>query len=263
MANGSRLVGTSLAAAPDIVFTALFGDYERLNEQPSAGGSTARFICFTDNAELRSDSWEIELVKPLMPWDASRSSRYIKTLAYRQFTESSRSLYIDNSVVLTEDPRELLDFWLANSKISMLPHSSRSTVADEFKACLRGGLDNPSRLKEQRKFYREALPSVLDMKPFWGGMIARRNTPDVESLMQMWFLLILRFSRRDQLSLPAAIALTGVDVMPIEGTITSSPWHLWPVLADRQMKSRVVTTRGRVRLSLGSYLRSLARRENV
>lgn len=247
---------TDNADGRDVVFTALFGEYEPLHEQPIAHASDARFVCFTDDTKVASESWEIRVVKPLLPGDPSRSSRFIKTLAYREFG-NSRSLYIDNSVQLRGDPSSLLDSWLADQPIAMMAHESRQTVSDEIKACLRYGVDAPGRLREQRTYYRQFLPEALAMRPFWGGMIARRSDARTEQLMHAWFTHILRFSRRDQISLPAASLQTGVAIRTVPGLNSESEWHDWPVVTGRSHGQRIVTARGQVRRLAGEKWRRL------
>ena len=247
---------TYAAEGRDVVFTALFGRYEGLNEQPVTHASNARFVCFTDVPELASDSWEIRVVDPLLPGDPSRSSRFVKALAYREFGHS-RSLYIDNSVQLKDDPSSLLDSWLADQPIAMKAHETRQTVSDEITACLRYGVDAPSRLREQRTYYRQFLPEALAMRPFWGGMIARRPDAGLEQLMKVWFAHILRFSRRDQISLPAASLQTGVAIRKVFGLNSESEWHDWPVVTGRRHGQRIVTARGQVRRLAGDQWRRL------
>ncbi len=42
-----------------VVYTALFGDYEALNEQPCPNREGIDFICLTDSSDLRSSSWKV------------------------------------------------------------------------------------------------------------------------------------------------------------------------------------------------------------
>lgn len=49
------------------VYTALLGRYEELNEQPTALNTDIPFICFTDDPNLVSETWQIHLVDPLFP----------------------------------------------------------------------------------------------------------------------------------------------------------------------------------------------------
>lgn len=61
----------------DCVYTVLTGDYELLNEQPTAADSDWEFICLTDSPTLRSDSWQIRRVLPAFEMDPIRSQRIL------------------------------------------------------------------------------------------------------------------------------------------------------------------------------------------
>ncbi len=69
------------------VFTVLTGGYEPLNEQPAARDSRLRFICFTDDPALTSETWEMRRFTPVFPGDAIRSARTIKILPFAQLPE--------------------------------------------------------------------------------------------------------------------------------------------------------------------------------
>ena len=104
----------------DIVFTALFGHYEKINELKINLPSKTRYICFTDSKEVLSETWEVVLVEPYDLASSARSSRYIKMFGYTYFPKNTRSLYIDNSVELKVDGKEILDNWLGSSAIAMI-----------------------------------------------------------------------------------------------------------------------------------------------
>jgi len=61
------------------VYTVLSGGYEQLNEQPMARQSRLKFICFTDDPELTSESWEIRPMVPILADDPVRSQRAYNT----------------------------------------------------------------------------------------------------------------------------------------------------------------------------------------
>src|SRR3954470_4532147 len=65
-------------ASRTVVYTAVLGGDQPLREQPVAGDSTADFLCFTDDADLRSQTWEPVLVQPRLAGDVVRSARYLK-----------------------------------------------------------------------------------------------------------------------------------------------------------------------------------------
>ena len=80
-------------------------------------------------------------------------------------------------------------------------HSFRSSVLDEFLVVLDDELDDPSRILEQLEHYARTRPEVLERRPFWNAIIARRWSPLVEAAMTVWWEHVLWYSRRYQLSL--------------------------------------------------------------
>jgi hypothetical protein len=230
-----------MTGSPACVFTAVFGGYESLNPQPRAEGSEDRWLCFTDDPELVSDHWEVVLVEPVLPLDPHRSSRHIKMLGHPLVREYERTLWIDNSVVLHQAPGTVTDEWLAAADAALCEHSYRDTVLDEFIAVLDDSLDDPGRILEQLDHYSRSMPEVLDQRPLWGALIARRWTSEVDAAMTTWWTHLLRYSRRDQLSLIAAITTTGLDIERITLDNFASPLHEWPVAPDRDRTMRHVS----------------------
>lgn len=217
------------------VYTALIGSYERLLEQPVAEASTIPFICLTDDPSLTSESWEVRLVEPAFERDSVRSSRVLKITGGPLATEYDESLWVDNKVVLTKDPAIILDELLADADFAVIEHSYRDTVMAEFDEVTRTGLDDPARIYEQLIHYAETKPHVLDAKPYWGAFIARRWTPSVRAAMQTWINHVLRYSRRDQLSM--RYALDAVPrVLALELDNFASPMHTW--VTDQEVIQR-------------------------
>ncbi|WP_312240035.1 glycosyltransferase domain-containing protein [Pantoea sp.] len=91
------------------IYTGVFGGYETLNElEGEAKNSKIRKICFTDDKELTSETWEIKLIKPPFPLDSVRSQRIVKVLPHKFLKEFKSSVYIDNTVKLLVDPAVLI-----------------------------------------------------------------------------------------------------------------------------------------------------------
>jgi hypothetical protein len=232
------------------VYTALFGNYERLNPQPMARDSDVAWICFSDDSELTSDDWEIVVVEPAFAHDPHRSSRRLKMLGHPLVHECASSLWIDNSVVLDADPRTIIATWLGDCDIAFASHGFRSTVLDEFSVVLDDELDDPSRIIEQLEHYARTRPQVLDERPLWGGMFARRWAPEVERAMHVWWEHLLRYSRRDQLSLVYALDSVGLVPRRVEIDNYESEWHRWPVTPERNNAMRTRTTDAALRRPL-------------
>jgi len=85
-------------------------------------------------------------------------------------------------------------------------------------------------LQEQINAYSSHYPNILLQQPVWGGVLARRhNDPDCIASMNMWFANILRYSRRDQLSLPVALSkLKPEQVNIVDFDLRDSVFHSWP-----------------------------------
>jgi hypothetical protein len=217
----------------DVVFTALFGSYETLNELEILKEAETRYVCFTDDPKLLSKTWEVILVEPAIKGHPSRVSREIKMLGHMYFPVGTRALYIDNTVRLKVDGSIILDSWLANAEIAFMRHYSRKTVRDEFFICSAYALDSQEKIWSQFKYYRQNYPQVLRDRPHWGGMIARINSESATKFMEVWKTQFDTFSRRDQLSINVSSVISGVGIRTIEGRNDSSDWHVWPVHTNR------------------------------
>ena len=97
-----------------VVYTCLFGDYERFNDFQYERSSDLDFVLFTDDAEIESRYWR-RIVMPLGMLDAPRAVREIKTQPHRFLPEYDWSLFVDNTIRLKVPPNEIFDKYLASS----------------------------------------------------------------------------------------------------------------------------------------------------
>lgn len=221
------------------VYTVMMGDYESLNEQPISYETDIPFICFTDNPTLISSTWEIRTVTPIFPGDPIRSQRYLKTMAHRVIPDYDISIYIDNTVLLKRTPGEILKCIDLSSGICIPLHSFRNSVGDEYLEVFKLRLDDPIRIAEQLAHARDAFPEILDEKPFWAGIIIRsHHNESVVRAMELWSLLICRYTRRDQLSLNLALKMTKLQPNTLSVDNCNSSFHTWPHSHNRNHKRR-------------------------
>ena len=178
-----------------LVYTTNFGGYEQINDD-QAESPSVRFLCYTDMPDLRSDRWEIRLVKPAFPLDAVRSQRIFKIRGDEALDGYDEILYIDNCISLRTDVSALFDEWLATADIAFMLHSFRRDVAAEFAEIVRTGLDDAQRVFEQFDHYAATQPEVLGLRPLSTGFFARRPTPEVNAALTRWLDHVLRYSRR-------------------------------------------------------------------
>ena len=215
------------------VFTAITGGYETLNEHPVAVETEADFICFTDDPSVVSRRWTVIFVPRWFPSDPMRSQRVVKITGHPALAAYDETLYIDNTVRLKADPCQILDEWLANHDLAIPLHSFRGTVRAEFDAVRGARFDTSERLDEQLEHYARDYPHVLSEVPHWNGMIARRRTDAVQAAMEVWLTHVLRYARRDQLSLNVALAIVGLPIERIVLDNATSQIHEWPIAVGR------------------------------
>ncbi len=196
-----------------------------------------------------------------------RSQRALKIRGHEALRDYNEWLYIDNSVLLRQPPEEILDRWLGDGDFAITRHSFRETVLDEFDAVLELGYDDVARVSEQLLHYAELKPSVLEERPYWNGMFARRNVEAVHEMTERWFDHVLRYSRRDQLSANFAFSEASVDLRVVDEHNNDSVSHQWPAgvgrnarmtLASRQRSGPLLAEIHRLRLQLAELKRVLA-----
>jgi len=214
-----------------VVYTNVLGwKYDLPQIQPS---DNVDYICFTDQEITPPAGWKIRNIDPLLPNDIARSSRVQKTRPHCYLLDYSRSLYIDSTVLLKQDPETLWHHLIPNDSILFggVLHSFRDNIEDEFEAVRCARLDHNEKLDEQIAAYQRFYPELLASKPVWGGMLARRhNDSACIDAMELWFANILRYSRRDQLSLPLALSqLADSQKNLVSLDLYESAFHKWPV----------------------------------
>lgn len=223
------------------VYTALIGGYEALVEQPLAAGSDVDFICFTDDPDLTSQTWQIRQVDALLPLDPVRSARWLKIEGHPDLAAYDETLWIDARIRLRKDPAAILDDWLANDDFALPLHSFRDSVVAEFEVILQLGMDDSSRLYEQLTHYTSVGPERLASPVLWTALLARRRTEPVARAMREWIVHVLRYSRRDQLSVVEALGRAGLKPRLVTLDNHESDLHEWVAARGRDPRLPIFT----------------------
>ncbi len=241
-----------------VLFTVVTGKYEVLNEleisDPAVHG-----ICFTDSPDLVSSTWEVVQFTPSFAGDPIRSQRLIKILGHPRLDAYDEWLYVDNTVRVTVAPSVILDEWLNSADLAIPSHSHRASTREEFAVVQGDDLDSYERIEEQLQHYQETFAATLEERPLWTGMIARRPTPLVREWADTWAKHVLRYSRRDQLSVCVALHICEPSINRIQIDNFLSPFHQWPIWNERKGERRFFSERnyGRETLTLRNELEAL------
>lgn len=183
-----------------VIYTAICGGKDDLQE-PEHVIHGVKYVCFTDDPNLRSETWEIRQLE----WrhaDPTRTARRPKLLPHRHLKGFEWSFWIDGNISITGDLEEFLSRHLALSPFMAFRQFQRTCAYQVVDACIRLNKDDPAVLLAQAARYRKlCMPEGL---PVVGSciMLRRHNEPDVMNLMELWWREVKRHSRRDQMSLP-------------------------------------------------------------
>lgn len=223
-----------------VVYTVVLGTVHEL--PPRHKNADVDWICFTDQDSLKSKGWTIVIIEPHFAFDLERSSREPKTRAHLWLEGYERSIYIDSKVQLKCHPEDLWKALVPTNETTLgaIEHSFRESLEEEIEGIYSLRLDHWYPLENFRRVMAEISPDYLHAKPIWGGIIARRHHhPSVVQAMDLWFSMILHFSKRDQLYLPYVLSSIGgqqVSISQIDNR--SSQFHVWPWTQGHSKKAR-------------------------
>ena len=213
-----------------VVYTVLMGQAAELNPVPAS--TTTDYVCFADQKISQPNGWTVRLVEPVIPGDSARSSRHPKVNPHLYLKDYSRSIYIDSSVRLLQDPENLWNRLMPKPEMifGAIHHSFHFTILEEIRAISALGYESDAVMLKHLESSELESPGYLNTRTIWGGILTRRhNNKDLIDPMNSWFSKILNSSKRDQLSLPLALRKLRADQIHISHLDNHvSEFHVWP-----------------------------------
>ncbi|WP_152287827.1 glycosyltransferase domain-containing protein [Flavicella marina] len=220
-----------------VVYTALFGNYSGLIEQPKIEGID--YICYTDQ-DLSSNSWNIIKVSPPVPGDNTRSNRYYKILPHKHLKNYEISVYIDANYLIIRDFRQKLLAKLNNASMLCFDHNQtyldpRNCAYKEYNELVAIGehlgnyRDDPRTMKSQIDFFKSENYPQHNGLIFAAVLIRKHHDNDLIELMDMWWSFVQNRSKRDQLSFNYCVWKTNFTKLEyLKGDLRSgNPWFYW------------------------------------
>jgi len=213
-----------------VVYTAIFGQIDKLwSVRPIARGK-ATHVCFSDvprkemglwdgrhflgKASPRSLTWKVHQVK--QQDNPRRTARHYKCLPHRYLPDADVWIWIDGNVRLAIPPEEAVRQWL-HSDMATFNHPDRNCLYVEASFCAKHNKDTATVLEAQVARYRK-----VKMPARWGlaetRIMIRRNTPAICEFNEAWWKEIEHGSLRDQVSFPFVCWKKGIRWTTIPGT---------------------------------------------
>lgn len=215
-----------------VVYTCLFGHSELFNDFRYEKDGID-FVCFTDDPELRSDFWKIELV-PRKLMHPARAAKKVKALPHVYLPQYERSLYVDNTVRLKVAPKRLFDEFLepAKSPLVCFKHFERTCVYDEAEVVLSLDFDTPDRVNPQMALYRYLGYPAKNGLGVGALLLRQHDNPVLQRTMNTWSEQIFCHSKRDQLSMLPPCWFENLDIAYIPHRFDACELLDWPVVQD-------------------------------
>ena len=202
------------------MYTAIFGEYDRPPKAPFC--LDYPHILFTDK-KLTAPGWEVRVMHRQFA-NPARENRYYKLQPHDVFPPEARVLYHDGSMTLTKDPASILRVFEEQAggthDVFTLAHSLGHTRAMEPEWVSMKRMVDTKILKRQVERY-DFLGVPKSLPTAEPRLIISTLNESVRDFFNAWWLEVLEFTHRDQVSFPYAVWSTNADV------------HLVPFLAAR------------------------------
>jgi len=201
-----------------VVYTCITNGYDDIHEIETYHyvDKDWDYVCFSDDealiAKKRVGIWQIRKLA-FSAKDSTRNGRWHKTHPHVILPEYDESIYIDGNINILSDYlfRQIRRI---DKPIIVPQHQYNLCLYSEYRDVLAAELDDAAVISEEEAFVRgEGMPEnygFLETNIFY----RRHNDAVVKKVMDEWWGMIERFSKRDQLSITYALWKNGI---PIDG----------------------------------------------
>lgn len=182
------------------IYTASMGGFDKI-EELDVLTEGVDYIYFTDNLNLKSDTWKIITVENEFG-NSRKKARQIKLNPHLFLKEYDYSIWIDGNVDITQNLNSLIEeyFFKKKTKIATFQHFSRNCLYAEALACAVTKKDNyESIYKQVKECVDNNFPTNYGLAET-NVMLRQHNDEKVQQCMEEWWRCVQYNSIRDQLS---------------------------------------------------------------
>lgn len=140
------------------------------------------------------------------------AAKMYKVLPHLWWKEDT--IWIDGNVTMKLSEQEALEKFLRDADMAVFKHPWRNHPWDEARCCEMLKFDEPIRLQQFMNHYGEEYLKSLPLHEC--NVILRRYNDATIRFNEHWWALICRWSQRDQVTFPIAVAETGIKLVEIE-----------------------------------------------
>lgn len=222
--NASRDVNNHcLDLTKTTVYTAIEGNCDILRD-PEFISDDLRYVCFTDNKDIKSDIWEIHYVEEPNNKNYALDIRKYKSCPQDYLSDSTVTIWVDASFTIKGDLREYVKRYSQGSSILLFPHPERKCIYQECGELISIMKEDPVKLICQAaEYFKAGYPA--DNGLYAGGVIVRNmHDGELGECMREWWKEIRTKSLRDQQSLPFVLWKNGIYPDICDLNINNNPY---------------------------------------
>jgi hypothetical protein len=210
------------------VITSIYGGYDALLDPPEQSVDVARWVCVTDDPDLKSDVWDV--VVDRRPGDPPRLAAKLAKVLPMEYVGRGhlhdRIVRIDGATFLRhgDSLAELIDA-AGDAVIAQFPHPARSCIYTELEAAATQPKYHGQPLREQVGSY-QAAGHPADWGLWETGVLVYRYGLAADLLTSFgaaWLAEMRRWSLQDQLSEPVVLRRFGLWPAPLPGNYWDNP----------------------------------------
>ena len=198
-----------------LVYTAIFGDYDRLREIPFAFLEPTIFdyVCFSDR-QINSLSFDVQIVPVTKPFHLM--NRYYKIMIDDLTGQKYKgSIYLDGNVTVQGALSRLL-----NPDFELIVHDhKRKCVYQEAETIIKKNKDSKENVERWVRHLKEN-GYKKNQGLYWNGILIRTHNEKLNRLSHEWWELLLKYSYRDQLTLPYLVTKYSINTLCLKRKLT-------------------------------------------
>lgn len=183
------------------IYTCIVNNYDMLLE-PLEYDKDINYICFTDNANLKSRIWNtVPIPDDLKYLPSILQQRMLKIRPHKYLPCYNTSLWLDGNIQICKSLNQFLQQYnLEKCPLYTRVHPARNCIYKEAEAVIEYRKANPIIVRKQMKRYRDNnYPEEIGLAET--GIILRAHNDRICKLVcNSWAELVLMYTHRDQLS---------------------------------------------------------------
>lgn len=192
------------------VFTAITAGHDTLKE-PLGPVDGVEFFVFTDATVPVGSIWQ-KRAPEYVDADPVRTARFVKTHPHLYFSGFDYAIWMDANLTLLYHPIELLPHPNDSKPLHTWRHPLRICAYEEGRVCMELGKDDVDTIRhDMDRLSDQDFPKNAGLMET-SVIVSNMRSDSVASVYNHWWARIEQGSRRDQLSLPAVLHQTGVEI---------------------------------------------------